>query len=139
MLPPDVKAAHADVDVTAWPKSFLFLQLLLTAVVALGLRDAEPVEAIAVGPFLVYVWLVVNAYYWNMMMLPALAWMRRDTRDRLVPLLGLHAMLIWFYVYQHLSHGFAEGYFMGLLTLVNLLLWSVLSMKPWRASASRKP
>jgi hypothetical protein len=136
MLPGDVKASHPDVDVTSRRFSFFFLQLLLTALVALGLRHAEPIEAIAIGPFLVYVWLVVNAYYWNMLMLPALAWVARDKNDRLVPLLGLHAMLIWFYVYQHLSHGYAEGYFVGLLMLVNLVLWSVLSMRPWRASAS---
>jgi hypothetical protein len=114
------------------------LQLALTALVALGLRRAEPLEAIAVGPFLVYVWLVVNAYYWNMMMLPALAWMARHKHDRLVPLLGLHALLMWFYLYQHLAHGYAEGYFVGLLMLVLLVAWSVVSMGPWRASASRR-
>jgi hypothetical protein len=135
MLPPEVKAARAEVDVTPWRFSFLFLQLALTALVALGLRHAEPVEALAVGPLLVYVWLVVNAYYWNMLMLPALAWMARGKNDRLLPLLGLHAILIWFYVYQHLSHGFAEGYFVGLLLLVLLIGWSVLSMRPWRRFA----
>jgi hypothetical protein len=138
MAPNDIKHSHADVDVTAWPKSFFFLQLVLTALVALGLRYAEPIEAIAIGPFLVYVWLVVNAYYWNMLMLPALAWMARGKNDRLLPLLGLHAMLIWFYVYQHLQHGYAEGYFMGLLMLANLVLWSVLSMRPWRTSSGSR-
>ena len=138
MLPSEVKAGRAEVDTTPWRFTFLFLQLALTALVALGLRDAEPIEALAVGPLLVYVWLVVNAYYWNMLMLPALAWMARGKNDRLCPLLGLHALLIWFYVYQHLSHGFAEGYFVALLLLVLLIAWSVLSMRPWRASASRK-
>ena len=55
---------------------FFLLQLALTALVALGLRRAEPIEALAVGPLLVYVWLVVNAYYWNMLALTALAWAR---------------------------------------------------------------
>ena len=63
--------------------------------------------------------------------------MARGKNDRLWPLLGLHGMLIWFYVYQHLQHGYAEGYFVGLLMLVNLVLWSVLSMRPWRRSGSR--
>ncbi|HEX8951063.1 MAG TPA: glycosyltransferase 87 family protein [Polyangia bacterium] len=138
MLPSEVKAARPDVDVKPWRFAFFFLQLALTALVALGLRRAEPVEAIAIGPLLVYVWLVVNAYYWNMLMLPALAWSARKANDRLLPLLGLHAILIWFYVYQHLGHGNAEGYFVGLLLLVLLVAWSVLSMGPWRASASRR-
>ena len=125
MLPGEVKAARPEVDVTPWRFAFLFLQLALTALVALGLRNADPIEAIAVGPLLVYVWLVVNAYYWNMLMLPALAWRRGPSGDRLLPLLGLHAILIWFYVYQHLSHGFAEGYFVGLMLLVLLVGWSV--------------
>lgn len=133
MLPGEVKAARAEVDVTPSRFTFFFLQLALTALVALGLRHAEPIEAIAVGPLLVYVWLVVNAYYWNMLMLPALAWMARKKSDRTMPLLGLHAILIWFYVYQHLSHGFAEGYFVGLLLLVLLVGWSLLSARPWRA------
>ena len=133
MLPGEVKASRPEVDVTPWRFTFFFLQLALTALIALGLRHADPIEAIAVGPLLVYVWLVVNAYYWNMLMLPALAWMARKKGDRLVPLLGLHAILIWFYVYQHLSHGFAEGYFVGLLLLVLLVVWAVRSMRPWRA------
>jgi len=133
MLPGEVKASRPEVDVTPWRFTFFFLQLALTALIALGLRHADPIEAIAVGPLLVYVWLVVNAYYWNMLMLPALAWIARKKGDRLVPLLGLHAILIWFYVYQHLSHGFAEGYFVGLLLLVLLVVWAVRSMRPWRA------
>ena len=138
MLPSVVKASRPDVDVKPWRVSFVLLQLALTALVALGLRHADPLEAIAIGPFLVYVWLVVNAYYWNMLMLPALAWMVRPRQDRLLPLVGLHAMLMWFYLYQHLAHGFSEGYFVGLLLLVNLVVWSVVSMRPWRASASRR-
>jgi hypothetical protein len=134
MLPSDVKAQRAEVDTRPFRIRFFLLQLALTALVALGLRHAEPIEALAVGPLLVYVWLVVNAYYWNMLMLPALAWSAREEDDRLMPLLGLHAMLMWFYVYQHLGHGFAEGYFVGLLLLVLLVAWSVLSMRPWRAS-----
>jgi glycosyl transferase family 87 len=139
MLPGDIKAAHPDVDVTHWKWQFLLLQLLLTALVALGLRHAEPIEAFAIGPLLVYVWLVVNAYYWNMLSLLALGWMAREEKpDRLVPLIGLHVILMWFYLYQHFNHGSSEGYFVGLLLLVLLITWSVLSMGPWRASSSRK-
>jgi hypothetical protein len=137
MLPREVKAARPEVDVGKWRIPFLLLQLVLTALVALGLRHAEPLEAFAVGPLLVYVWLVVNAYYWNMLALTALAWAARKRDDRLLPLLGLHVLLIWFYVYQHLGHGGAEGYFVGVLMLALLVGWSVISMRPWRVSASR--
>jgi hypothetical protein len=142
MLPAEVKAARPEVDLHQFAIPFFLLQLALTAVVALGLRRAEPIEALAIGPLLVYVWLVVNAYYWNMLALTALAWAARKptgpSDDRLAPLLGLHAMLITFYVYQHLGHGFAEGYFVGVMMLALLIGWSVLSMGPWRVSASRK-
>jgi hypothetical protein len=145
MLPAQVKAQRPEVDLKRWKTVFLLLQLALTVVVALGLRHADAIEALAIGPLLVYVWLVVNAYYWNMLALTALAWALRELgsdgeprRDRLVPLIGLHGILMWFYLYQHLNHGFAEGYFVGLLMLVLLVAWSVVSMGPWRASASHK-
>jgi hypothetical protein len=143
MLPSEVKAARPEVDLHQWAIPFFILQLLLTALVALGLRRADAIEALAVGPLLVYVWLVVNAYYWNMLALTALAWTAREqlfaTRGgRLWPLLGVHALLITFYVYQHLGHGFAEGYFVGVMMLALLVGWSVISMGPWRASASHK-
>jgi hypothetical protein len=132
MLPPSVKAARPDVDVRAWPVTFVILQLVLTALVALGLRHAEPIEALAVGPLLVYVWLVVNAYYWNMLALTGLAWslgVEPAKRGRLAALLGLHAILICFYVYQHLAHGFAEGYFVGVMMLMLLVGWAALAMR----------
>jgi hypothetical protein len=135
MLPPDIKAAHPDVDVTPWKFQFVFLQLVLTALVALALRNADPIEAFAIGPLLVYVWLVVNAYYWNMLSLVALAWFRGH---RLCALVWLHVKLMRFYLYQHLNHGFAEGYFVGLLMLVLLVVWAVVSMRPWRAYFSRR-
>jgi len=142
MLPREVKAARPEVDVKSWRVSFLLLQLALTALVALGLRRADAIEGLAIGPLLVYVWLVVNAYYWNMMMLPALVWALRVEPDpkngRLAPLIGLHVLLMWFYVYQHLGHGFAEGYFVGVMMLALLILWAVVSMGPWRGSASRQ-
>jgi hypothetical protein len=136
MLPAEVKAARPEVELGKFKIPFFLLQLLLTALVALGLRRAEPIEALAVGPLLVYVWLVVNAYYWNMLALTALAWSARARSDRLAPLIGLHALIATFYVYQHLGHGFAEGYFVGVMMLALLIGWSVLSMGPWRVASS---
>jgi hypothetical protein len=133
MTPREVKAARPEVDTTHWRFSFLGLQLLLTALVAVAVASADEIEALAMGPFLVFVWLVVNAYYWNMLAFLALAWSTRPSR--LVPLIGLHVLLCWFYIYQHLNHGFAEGYFVGLMMLMLLIVWAVVSIRSWRASA----
>ena len=38
-------------------------------------------------------------------------------------------MLMWFYVYQHLGHGFAEGYFVGLMMLVLLVGWALPALR----------
>lgn len=127
MEPRNVKQSLPDVNIADHAASFLVCQLLLTAVLATALVRGDAFEAMAVGPLLVYIWLVVNAYYWNMLMLPALAWGLREAdgrRGRLVPLLGLHVILIWFYIYQHLNHGFAEGYFVGLLMFVMIFVYT---------------
>jgi hypothetical protein len=141
MLPPRIKLSLPWVDIEPHRTSFLLIQLTLTALVALALAGADEVEALAVGPFLVYVWLVVNAYYWNMLALTALAWAARELtgeRDRLIPLIGLHALLAWFYLYQHLNHGYAEGYFVGLLLLVLLVAWAVTTLWRLRGSVGRE-
>lgn len=119
--PPLIKQALPDVDVKQFRFSFAFWQLLLTAVIAAALRYTDAIEALAVGPLLVYVWLVVNAYYWNMLALMALAWTRAR---RTLALVSLHAVLIWFYVYQHLNHGWAEGYVVGLLLFFLVFIWA---------------
>jgi hypothetical protein len=121
MLPPTIKQGLPDVDIGQWRLTFGFWQLLLTAIVAAALRYTDAIEALAVGPLLVYVWLIVNAYYWNMLALTALAWTRAG---RLLPLIGLHVVLMWFYVYQHLNHAHAGGYFVGFLLFWLLLLWA---------------
>src|SRR6202012_2717344 len=132
MEPREIKQGRRDVDIGNHKLGFLFWQLVLTALVAVAVSRGRELEGFAVGPLLVYVWLVVNAYYWNMLALPALAWSLREndgTRGRLAPLIGLHVLLIWFYVYQHLNHGFAEGYFVGVLMLTLLLVYFVTSLR----------
>jgi hypothetical protein len=132
MEPREIKQSRREVDIANHRGTFFFWQLVLTALVAVAVARGEELEALAAGPLLVYVWLVVNAYYWNMLALPALAWSLREfdgRRGRLAPLLFLHVLLIWFYVYQHLNHGFAEGYFVGVLMLALLLVYFVTSLR----------
>ncbi|MDB4967632.1 MAG: hypothetical protein JWN44_3321 [Myxococcales bacterium] len=126
--PREIKQARPDIDIANRRVPFLLVQLFLTALVAAALAFSDEVEALAVGPFLVYVWLMVNAYYWNMLALPALAWAVREfdgRRGRLVPLVGLHVLLAWFYLYEHFNRGFSEGYFVGLLLCGLLVTWSI--------------
>ena len=88
---------------------------------------AGSLEALAVGPFLVFVWLTVNAYYWNMLGLTALALAARQFArgDRLsAGLLALHVVWGAYYLYQHLNAGYAEGYFVAVLLLATLVIWA---------------
>ena len=127
MAPADIKQARADVDLARRRVPFAIGQLALTALVAAALATTDELEALAIGPLLVYIWLMVNAYYWNMLALTAMVWTvrEREGQPRLLPLVGLHALLIWFYVYQHLSHGFSEGYLVGLLLCGLCLAWGL--------------
>ncbi len=127
-VPREIKQGRADVAIDQDHGGMLFAQLILTALVALALANATELEALAIGPLLVYVWLIVNAYYWNMLALPALVWTLRDDegkRGSLAALIGLHAIFACFYLYQHLNRGYAEGYFVGLLLLFVALIWMV--------------
>jgi hypothetical protein len=126
--PQVVKQSLDEVDIGAHRGGFLALQLALTALVLFAVAGASAMEAIAIGPFLVFIWLTVNAYYWNMLGLTALVWAARqlDRPSRLsLPLVALHASLAAYYLYQHLNWRFAEGYFMGLLLFGVFLSWTL--------------
>jgi hypothetical protein len=127
VMPAEIKQSRPDIDIARRRGPFLFWQLLFTALLAGALFFCDELEALAIGPLFVYLWLMVNAYYWNMLMFPALAWALREDDGRLgrlTPLIGLHVVLGWFYLYQHLNHGYAEGYFVGLLLLVLIVVYA---------------
>ncbi len=125
--PSEVKQGRRDVDIRQYPLSYPACQLALTALLAVALVGADELEALAIGPFFVFIWLTVNAYYWNMLALPALAWAVREGKGRgaLAPLILLHASLAGFYLYQHVNRGYAEGYVGGLAMLALTLTWAV--------------
>ncbi|MFZ5470212.1 MAG: glycosyltransferase family 87 protein [Myxococcota bacterium] len=100
---------------------FFLVQMLFTLLVALTLARADDVSAFAMGPLLVFTWVVVNMYYWNMLGFLALGLARRKDRSSFFALLGLHAILALFYLYQHTNHGYAEGYFVALLLCIGLV------------------
>jgi hypothetical protein len=126
--PGEIKQARKDVEITNYPVSFRVAQLLLTLLIlGAAARSRDDIQAMAAGPLLVYVWLIVNAYYWNMMGLFALAVAARELerRARLLPtVVMLHGMIAAFYLYLHYNRGFAEGYFVGCLMFFLIVVWS---------------
>jgi hypothetical protein len=140
LIPNEIKQGRNDVELSQYQGAYLFFQLALTLLVAFALSKADELEALAIGPLLVFVWLTVNAYYWNMLALPALIWGLREQekkRGSLIPLLFMHGALMAFYLMQHLNRGYAEGYAGGVMMLVLLILWSVTTLlRPKAESAA---
>jgi uncharacterized membrane-anchored protein len=87
---------------------------------------------------LVFVWLTVNMYYWNMLGLLALGLAARSQRPNQRPALGmliaLHVMFMGFYLYQHLNRGLTEGYAVAYVlcaAIIGTAFWE------WKASENR--
>lgn len=117
----EVKQARADVDIRNHALSFVVVQLLFSAIVALWARKATDASAFALGPVLVFIWLTVNMYYWCMLGLIALGLALRTDRPSFGALLGLPVTLGALYVFQHLNRGWAEGLLVGSLWTMGLL------------------
>jgi hypothetical protein len=110
LFPRDIKQERHDVDIKNQSAGFFLVKLLFTLLVVLLLLRADDIQAFTLGPLLVFIWLIVNMYYWNMLGFLALGLVLRKDKPPLGALIGLHAILIFYYVYQHLNRGFSEGY-----------------------------
>ncbi len=119
--PLDIKQARPDVNIGDYATSFFLVQLAFTLIIAAALWRADELSAFSAGPFLVFVWLTVNMYYWHMLGLAALGLFLRKELPPLFALLGLHLVLAVFYLYQHTNHGYAEPYLVALLLSVGLV------------------
>lgn len=131
--PAEMKQGRADVDSSQHAFGLLLVRVAFTLLVFVLLRRATDVEAFLLGPFLVFAWLTVNAYYWNMLGLAAVGLATRKDTPALVWLIGVHAAFMNLYLYQHLNAGFAEGYVTALLlagATAVAALWEL-----WRARA----
>lgn len=117
LFPGTLMQQHAEVDIANYAVGFLIARLVFTALIVGLIRRADDVEAFTLGPLLVFTWLTVNMYYWNMLGLLALGLMLRRDRDRpaLALLLGLHGAFMFFYLYQHLNRGLTEGFAVAVL------------------------
>lgn len=132
LWPSEIKQARADVDIADHAVGFKVVQLLFTALVFLLVLRANDVEAFALGPLLVFTWLVVNMYYWNMLGLLALGLATRKDRPAFGALLGLHLIFAFFYLYQHTNHGFSEGFAVATLMALGIVLWGVAELRQVR-------
>lgn len=101
---------------------FLVARVLFSLLIIVLIRRASDVESFLLGPLLVFTWLTVNMYYWNMLGLLALGLMVRADRPSQKPafgmLIGLHVVFMVFYLYQHLNRGLTEGYAVAWLLTV---------------------
>ncbi len=108
----ELMQARREVNIENFAVGFLVVRLVFTLLIAQLARRADDVEAFTLGPLLVFTWLTVNMYYWNMLGLLALGLMLRRDRHRpaLGLLIGLHGTFMFFYFYQHYNRGLLEGF-----------------------------
>ncbi|HUJ60612.1 MAG TPA: glycosyltransferase 87 family protein, partial [Kofleriaceae bacterium] len=132
--PAEIKQARADVDIADHELGFLIVRVVFTLIALLVIARLDPIDAFAAGPFLVFVWLTVNAYYWNMLGLSALVLAARQSRtERLsYALIALNVTWGCYYLYQHLAWQFAEGYFVALMLIVSFVVWCTQALSKLR-------
>jgi hypothetical protein len=135
LFPAELKQARADVDLADHALGFLLIRLLFTALIVVLVRRASDLEAFLLGPLLVFTWLTVNMYYWNMLGLMAMGLALRKERPPFAMLLGLHGVFMVFYLYQHLNRGFSEGYAVAWLMTVGIAAAAWYEWKDGAASA----
>jgi hypothetical protein len=123
--PERVAASMGEVSVGDDRWSLWLAKLALGAMLVFALARHDEVYALGVGALLVYVGLVTNAYYWQLLALPAMAWADRYRKDArcLVCLLFACAMLMAWHLFVHygaLRHlqGYFGSYWLGLLCVV---------------------
>ena len=115
---------------------FLVGRVLFSLLIVVLVRRAEDVEAFLLGPLLVFTWLTVNMYYWNMLGLLAIGLLLRSERPKQRPafamLIGFHVVFMGYYLYQHLNRGLTEGYavaWMMTVVIIGTAAWEAWS---WR-------
>jgi len=103
IFPGAIKQQLAGVEISDYSVSWLLARLAFTALIVMLIRrTTSDVEAFMFGPLLVFTWLTVNMYYWNMLSFLAMALAMRAQARALVMLISLHLIFMVYYVYQHL-------------------------------------
>ncbi len=130
-VPEQIQAALPSVNIAEHSLSFLLARgLLLLGLLWTLWRQRDPILSFGFGAFFIFVALVSNLYYWQMLLFPALALAREGLRSlrRLLILSGLIIFLMTQYIFVHfgaLRH--AQGYF-GSWSL-SLLCLGIISME----------
>jgi hypothetical protein len=132
-FPAEMKQARNDVDIADHQIGFKLIQLLFTAMVLLLILRTDEIGAFCLGPLLVFTWLIVNMYYWNMFALMAIGLARREGQDpALGALMGLHGIFMMFFLYQHTNHGMSEGYIVALQLCIWMITFTVFEYRVLR-------
>lgn len=128
--PSEIKQARGDVDISDYRLSFLLAQLAFTALIVMMIRRTKSdVEAFMFGPLLVFTWLTVNMYYWNMLGFLAMALALRAQARALVMLVSLQVIFMVYYLYQHFNRGPTEPYTVAFLLCGWVLVFGFLESR----------
>jgi hypothetical protein len=134
LFPAEMKQNRNDVDANDHVFGLTLFQLLFTAMVLLLVLRTDEIGAFTLGPMLVFTWLTVNMYYWNMFGLMALGLARREGQNpALGALMALHAIFMGFFLYQHTNHGVSEGYMVALQLCVWLCAFTFFEYRVLKA------
>jgi hypothetical protein len=134
LFPAEMKQARADVDIDDHRVGFTLVQILFTLMVLLLVLRTDEIGAFCLGPMLVFTWLIVNMYYWNMFALMALGLARREGQNpALGALIGLHAIFMGYFLYQHTNHGVSEGYMVALQLCIWLIAFTYFEYRVLKA------
>lgn len=139
IFPAEIKQARPDVDINDYKFGFWVARLLFTALIAILLRRANDLEAFLLGPLLVFTWLTVNMYYWNMLGLMAMGLAMRKERPPFAMLIGLQFIFMVFYLYQHLNRGGSEGYAVAWMMAVGIAAAAWYEWKDQKKAAAAEP
>ncbi len=134
--PREIKQARMDVEIDNHVVGFFLARVLFTLLVVVLILRADDLQAFTLGPVLVFIWLTVNAYYWNMLGLLALGLHLRKEPPAAGAAIGLNAIFMAFYLYQHTNNGAAEGYFVAVLLSFWLMAFAFFEWRSLRAARS---
>lgn len=142
-----VAASLPEVEIGDFAVSFALARAAMLALLVLVIsRHDDEVFAFGMGAFFVFVVFVTNMYYWQMLLLPAIAFARGYGRDwrKLVYLLACCAFLAAAYLFArsgtapHLE-GFVGSWMLALFCIVLGLTEAVAAVAGWRPREAESP
>jgi hypothetical protein len=142
--PAAVAASLPEVEIGDFALSFALARAAMLALLVLVIsRHDDEIFAFAMGAFFVYVVFVTNMYYWQLLLLPAIAFARSCRRDwrKLVYLLACCAFLAGAYLFArsgsapHLE-GFVGSWMLALFCAVMIVTEAIAAAAGYRPQAA---